>query len=111
MTRIQPLILLPAIAVLLGGCVAGMVAGAVGVAADSTQGKQNSKFMQAAASQACRARAEQYGAVQVTGIQQGAAGAIVVSGTVADAGGKSSFQCSYVTDITDFALQRLQPGT
>ena len=114
MERARRLILLPAAALLLGGCVAGMVASAVGVAADSGRGRgdaRNNEFMQAAARQACSAHAAQYGAVQVVGVKQLNDGEIVVSGTVTDAGGKNYFECSFVTEITGFALRRAPPGT
>ena len=112
MTRVGRLILLPAAALLLGGCVAGMVAGAVGMAADSGRGDgRNKAFMQAAARQACTAHAQQYGTVQDIGVKQADSGEIVVAGSVTDAGGKNWFECSFVTEITGFALRRVQPGT
>lgn len=111
MRQLRRLVLLPAAGLMLGGCVAGMVAGAVGMAADSGRGsgERNDAFMQAAARQACSAHAAQYGAVQVTEVKQLKDGEIVVSGTVADASGKNSFECSFVTEITGFALRRAQP--
>ena len=112
--RVRRLTLLPAAALLLGGCVAGMVAGAVGMAAESGRGRgdgRNIEFMQAAARQACTAHAQQYGAVQDIGVRQAESGEIVVTGTVMDAGGKNWFECSFVTEITGFALRRTQPET
>jgi hypothetical protein len=112
MTQIRRLMLLPAAALVLSGCVAGMVAGAVGMAADSGRGKpRDSEFMQAAARQACSAHAAQYGTVEVTGVKQLEDGEIVVSGTVADSSGKNMFECSFVTEITGFALRRATPET
>ena len=113
MMQVRRLTLLPAAALLLSGCVAGMVAGAASMAAGSGRGEsRNNAFMQAAARQACSAHAAQYGAVQVISVTQAKnADEIVVSGTVADAGGKNSFDCSFVTEITGFALRRIQPGT
>ena len=66
--------------------------------------------MQSAARQACSSHAEQYGAVQVTAVKHANAEEIVVTGTVTDANGKNSFECSFVTSITGFALRRVQPG-
>jgi hypothetical protein len=113
MTRIRRLTLLPAAALLLGGCVAGMVAGAASMAAGSGSGeRRNIEFMQAAARQACSAHAAQYGAVQIVSVTQAKnADEIVVSGTVANAGGNNSFECSFVTEITGFVLRPVQPGT
>ncbi|HET9335248.1 MAG TPA: hypothetical protein VFO12_02440 [Sphingomicrobium sp.] len=113
MMQFRCLLLLPVAALALSGCVAGMVAGAVGMAADGGgRGKpRNSEFMQAAARQACSAHASQYGTVQVVGVKQQDDGEIVVSGTVADASGRNSFDCSFVTEITGFSLQPVQPAT
>ena len=113
MTRVRRLTLLPAAALLLSGCVAGMVAGAAGMAAGSGSGeRRNDAFMQAAARQACSAHAAQYGTVHDISVTQAKnASEVVVSGTVADAGGKNWFECSFVTEITGFALRRAQPGT
>ena len=108
------LIVLPAAALLLSGCVAGMVAGAVGMAADSGRGSgkpRNNEFMQAAARQTCSAHASQYGTVQVVDVKQVDSEEILVSGTVADANGANSFECSFVTEITGFKLRRIPPGT
>jgi hypothetical protein len=111
MTWVRRLILPPAAALLLSGCVAGMVAGAVGMAADSgRRGKpRNDEFMQAAARQACTAHAQQYGVVEVIGLKMLKDGEIVVSGSVSDSGGKNWFECSFVTEITGFALRRNPP--
>ena len=113
MRLVRRLTLLPATALILSGCVAGMVAGAAGMAAGSGGGeRRNNEFMQAAARQACSAHAAQYGAVQVISVTQAKnATEIVVSGTVTDAGGKNMFECSFVTEITGFALRRAEPGT
>ena len=66
--------------------------------------------MQAAARQACSAHASQYGTVEIVGVRQVDA-EIVVSGTVTERSGKNSFECSFVTEITGFKLQPIQPGT
>ena len=110
MTRVRRLMLMPAAALVLSGCVAGLVAGTVGMAADKGRGSgRNDAFMQAAARQACSAHAAQYGVVQLIGVKQLEDGEIVVSGTVVDAGGKHVFECSFVTEITGFTLRRGSP--
>ena len=94
-------LLSPALLLTLGGCVAGMAASAVGLAADAAgPGGQNSKFMQAA----------QSGTVQVTGVTQAKDGEIVVLGTVQGASGTQAFECSFVTTVTDFKLIPVQRG-
>jgi hypothetical protein len=104
-------LLSPALLLTLGGCVAGMAASAVGLAADAAgPGGQNSKFMQAAARQACSTQAAQSGTVQVTGVTQAKDGEIVVLGTVQGASGTQAFECSFVTTVTDFKLIPVQRG-
>jgi hypothetical protein len=112
--RLGRLTLLPAAALLLGGCVAGMVAGAVGMAAGGGRRSgepRNVEFMLVAARQACSAHAAQYGAVEVTGLKEDGGNEIIVSGTVTGANVKHSFKCSFVTEITAFDLQPIQSGT
>jgi hypothetical protein len=104
-------LLAPALLLPLGGCVAGMAASAVGLAADAAgPGGQNSKFMQAAARQACSAQAAQSGSVQVTSVTQAKDGEIVVLGTVQGTSGTQAFECSFVTTVTGFTLKPVQPG-
>jgi len=113
MTQLRRLILLPAAALMLSGCVAGMVASAVGMAAGGGRERphRNVEFMLVAARQACTAHASQYGAVEVTGLREAEGDEIIVSGTVTGANGKNSFRCSFVTEITAFDLQPIVPGT
>ncbi len=88
-----------------------MAASAVGLAADAAgPGGQNSKFMQAAARQACTAQAAQSGTVQVTSVTHAKDGEIIVLGTVQGSGGLQSFECSFVTTITGFTLKPVPPG-
>ena len=105
--------LAPALGLVLSGCVASMAASAVGLAADAAgpAGRQNARFMLAAARQACSAQAAQSGAVQIASITQAKDGEIVVLGTVQGAGGLQSFECSFVTTVTGFSLKPVQPGT
>ena len=110
--RFRLLLLSPAIALPLCGCVAGMAASAVGLAADAAgPGGQNSKFMQAAARQACSAQAAQSGTVQIASVTQAKDGEIIVLGTVQGSSGLQSFECSFVTTVTGFSLKPVQPGT
>lgn len=113
MTRLRLLTLLPAVALALSGCVAGMVAGAVGMAAGGGREREhrNVEFMLVAARQACSAHAAQYGTVEVTGLKEADGNEIIVSGTVTDAKVKKSFKCSFVTEITAFELQPIQSGS
>ena len=106
------LTLLPAAAMLLSGCVAGMVAGAASMAAGRGRSgqKPNKEFMQAAAQQACATHASQYGAVRITGITQKESGEIIVTGTIAEPTGKNSFECNFVTEVTGFTVQPVPPG-
>ena len=113
MTRVRLLAILPA-GLVLSACVAGMVASAVGMAAGGGRGQgepRNVEFMLVAARKACSAHASQYGAVEVTGLKEADGNEIIVTGTVTDANGKNSFKCSFVTEITAFDLQPIQPGT
>lgn len=114
MVRVPHLILLPAVALALSGCVAGMVASAVGMAAGGGQGRgepRNVEFMLVAARQACTAHASQYGTVEITGLKQADGNEIIVSGIVTGAGERSSFQCSFVTEITAFDLRSIPSDT
>ena len=113
MAQVRRLALLPAAALLLSGCAAGMVASAVGMAAGGGRERQhrNVEAMLVAARQACSAHASQYGTVEVTGLKEADGNEIIVSGTVTDASGKNSFECNFVTEITGFELRRIQPGT
>ena len=110
--RFRPLFLCAALALPLCGCAAGMAASAVGLAADAAgPGGQNSKFMQAAARQACSAQAAQSGTVQIASVTQAKDGEIVVRGNVQSSSGLQSFECSFVTTVTGFTLRPVQPGT
>ena len=87
-----------------------MAASAVGLATDAAgPGGQNSKFMQAAARQACSAQAAQDGTVQIASVTQAKDGEIIVLGTVQGPTGAQSFECSFVTTVTGFKLSPIQP--
>ena len=107
MIRFGRVALLPAVALALNGCVAGMAASAVGMAAGSGRERphRNVELMLVTAREACTAHASQYGAVEVARLKEAGGNQIIVSGTVSTAEGRRSFQCSFVTEITGFDLR------
>lgn len=110
MSRLAPLaaalLLLP-----LGGCVAGMVAGAAGMAAREAQGapQSNAAYLPQARA-ACTARAAAYGEVKVIDVAQEAIDRITVWGTVTAPAARQSFECRFKTQITAFKLRPLPPA-
>ena len=97
------------LATMLGGCVAGIAASAVGLAARSAQGTPASnEHLKPQAREACSAHAAQYGTVHVIDVEQRNASRIIVWGTVADAAQKRSFQCDFRTAITSFKLRPIR---
>lgn len=113
MIPVRRLVLLPAAALAVSGCVAGVVASALGAAAGGGRRGEprNVEFMLVAARQACSAHAAQYGAVEITGLKEADGNEIIVSGIVTGTEGRSSFQCSFVTEITAFDLRPIPPQT
>jgi hypothetical protein len=110
MTRTQALFLVMLSTPALCGCVAGMAAGAVGMAARSAQGTPSSNaHLQPDARKACSDRASQLGAVHIIDVQQRATDKIIVWGTVDDGKDKRSFECGYGTQITGFKLRAITP--
>ena len=107
MTRLTHLAVLPAVGLMLGGCVAGMVASAAGMAARGQQRGEprNVELMLVAARQACTAHASQYGAVEINRLKEAGGNEIMVSGTVTGPSGRSAFECRFVTEVTGFNLQ------
>ena len=105
---ILPLLLGGALA--LGGCAAGLAAGALGAAmrsgeeapsADPNQGRS--------AAEACRAHASQYGDVHVIDVERRSPSEVIVWGTVGQDPGRRSFQCTYGERISGFKLRRIKP--
>lgn len=92
----------------LGGCVAGMAAGAIGMAVRGSEGPSN-LHLGPAAEQACSAHAAQFGAVHVIDVEQRTTSRIVVWGTVGEGPERRSFQCGFRTRITDFRLRPIAP--
>ena len=101
---------LAASALSLGGCVAGMAASAIGMAARSAQGQPaNNEHLKPEASAACTARASQYGAVRIIDVEQRSASKIIVWGTVDDGKQRRSFECAFGTRITAFKVRPIKP--
>lgn len=111
MNRHFGLFLLTASALPLSGCVAGMAASAVGMAARGAQGRPvSNERLQPQAREACSAQAAQYGQVHVIDIEQRSIAKIIVWGTVDDGKQKRSFECAFRTRITGFRLRPITPA-
>lgn len=110
MVRLSAFFLLAGSALAVGGCVAGMAASAVGMAARSAQGQSASnQHLKPAAAAACSAQASPYGAVHIIDIEQRTASKIIVWGTVDDGKERRSFECAYGTRIIGFKLRAIRP--
>lgn len=107
MHRHWPRLLLIACIPALGGCVAGIAAGALGAVVRGSQGEGGQPSGTAAA-QACSGYAAQYGAVHIIDVEQRGSSS-TVWGTVGDGPERRSFQCDYRTRITDFKLRAITP--
>ncbi|WP_114226502.1 MULTISPECIES: hypothetical protein [Sphingomonas] len=98
---VAALLLLP-----LAGCVAGMVAGAAGMAAREAQGRpQSNAALAPQARAACTARAAPLGTVAIIDVVQDSVDRLTVWGTVTGASGRQSFECRFTTAITAFKLR------
>ena len=90
----------------LSGCVAGMAANAVGMAAAAARGEpQSNQHLQPAAREACTAQAAAYGAVRIIDVEQRSVSKLIVWGTVDDGKQRQSFECGFGTSITSFKLR------
>ena len=95
----------------LGGCVAGMVASAAGMAAQGARGQPRSNAnLQPEARAACESNAAQYGAVRIIDVEQHSISKIIVWGTVGDGKQRRSFQCDFGTKVTGFKLRQITPS-
>ena len=93
-------------ALALGGCVAGMAANAVAMAAAGARGEPASnQHLQPTARDACTAQAAAYGTVHIIDIEQRTASRIIVWGTVDDGKQRRSFECGFGTRITSLKLR------
>ncbi len=102
-----PLLLLGALP--LGGCVAGMAAGAVGAAARAAQKPEAVPTQDPgpAARQACTERASQHGTVHIIDTEYRSAARLIVWGTVTAEGKRRSFECRYDGKVVDFKLRAI----
>lgn len=97
-------------ALAVSGCVAGMAASAVGMAARSAQGQPASnQHLKPAATAACSAQASPHGTVRIIDVEQRSANKIIVWGTVDDGKERRSFECAYGTKVTGFKLRPIKP--
>ena len=100
--------LIAASALGLTGCVAGMAANAVGMAAAGARGEPASnQHLQPAAREACSAQASAYGTVRIIDVEQRSTNKIIVWGTVDDGTRRQSFECGFGTSITSFKLRAI----
>ncbi len=108
MTRGMLLLLAVANGLALGGCVAGMMAGAAGTAVQAAHGQPKSNaHLQPNAKAACSASAGRYGSVHIIDVEQRSADRIVVWGTIDDGERRRSFECGFKTAITYFKLREI----
>jgi hypothetical protein len=90
----------------LGGCVAGMVASAAGMAVKAARGQPKSNaHLQPTAKAACSDHAARYGAVHIIDVEQRSVDRIVVWGTVDDGKRRRSFECGFKTAMAYFKLR------
>jgi hypothetical protein len=90
----------------LSGCVAGMAASAVGMAAHSAHGTpRGNAELAPLARQECSAQAARHGTVHIIDVEQSSAARIVVWGTVTAGSIRQSFECRFGTAVTSFKLR------
>ncbi|HEY0148672.1 MAG TPA: hypothetical protein VGB70_06670 [Allosphingosinicella sp.] len=94
----------------LGGCAAGLAAGAVGAvarAADKSEAPP-SEDTGPAARQACTAEAARYGTVRIIDTEYRSASRLIVWGTVENSTQqRRSFECQYERKIVGFKLRAI----
>lgn len=106
LARSMIMLLYAASGLALGGCVAGMVAGAAGSAVQATRGNAESNaHLQPTAKAACSAYAARYGAVHIIDLEQRSVDKIVVWGTVDNGRQRRSFECGFKIAIAYFRLR------
>lgn len=109
MARTMILVLTAASGLVLGGCVAGMVASAASMAIKATRGQpQSNAHLQPTARAACSDHAAPYGAVHIIDVEQRSVDRIVVWGTVDDGTRRRSFECGFKTAIAYFKLRDIR---
>ena len=93
----------------LGGCVAGLAASAVGMAAQGARGTPESNaHLRAEAVAACTARASQHGPVRIIDVEQRRIDRLIVWGTAGEGAARRSFECAYGTEIAGFRLREIE---
>ena len=94
---------------ILGGCVAQ--AALAGLQLASTlpgPDQQSNAHLKPAAKQACAQRAAQYGALEISNVEQRRADRLVISGSVLDATQRRrAFECHFTTRSVDFKLRAI----
>jgi hypothetical protein len=105
-----PILALLAIATLpLGGCVAGIAAGAVGAAVRSAEPRRDPTIdVGPAAREACSARAAQHGPIRIIDVERRGPGKAIVWGTVGEEGARRSFECRFDGRIVGFTLRAIR---
>jgi hypothetical protein len=102
--------LFPGSALALGGCAAGLAAGALGAAMRSGEAQPGADPDQGrAAAQACHARASQHGDVHIIDVERRSPTEVIVWGTVGQDPQRRSFQCTYREKISGFRLRPIKP--
>jgi len=94
----------------LGGCVAGIAASAVGAAVRGAQSQQaagRAPLSAQAAAEACTASASQHGEVRIIDVEARSSSKLVVWGTVANAEGRRSFECGYNGKVSGLKLRAI----
>jgi PBP1b-binding outer membrane lipoprotein LpoB len=95
----------------LSGCVAGMAANAVALAAAGARGEPlDNQHLQPAAREACSTQAAPYGKVHIIDVEHRSASKLIVWGTVDDGTRRQSFECSFGTRITGFKIRPITRG-
>ena len=108
--RAARLPLLLAASLALGGCVAGIAAGAVGaVVGAATRPRPIEAELRPAAIAACSARAAQHGEVHIIDPERHPDGRVTVWGTVTGPGGRRAFRCRFDGEIRAFRLRAIPP--
>ncbi|HEX8526188.1 hypothetical protein [Allosphingosinicella sp.] len=93
----------------LGGCAAGLAAGAIGAAARSaTEPSVPEGDLAPAALAACRERAAQHGEVHIIDVERRSTGRVIVWGTVQDSAQRRSFECRYDGEVDGFTLRAVR---
>jgi hypothetical protein len=109
MTRKIQLLLVLLASPALGGCAvqAALAAAQLAEYLPERQGASNA-HLTTAATQACTARAQQYGSVYIVGVDQHRTDKIIVSGSVTDPQQRRrTFECHFTTKVTQFKLREI----